>query len=70
MTHESTHHYNLCESIAILMGTRSDFEFLSIFFGDLFFLSKQNSPRWDAAFAVSHLGLYCLPMSHKKVIMS
>ena len=29
-------------------------------------MSKQSSPRWDAAFAVSHLGLFCLPMSHKK----
>ena len=29
-------------------------------------LSKQNSPRWDAPSAASHLGLYCLPMFHKK----
>ena len=29
-------------------------------------ISKQNSPRWDGAFAVSHLGLFCLPMSLKK----
>ena len=35
-------------------------------------MSKQNSPRWDAAFwgysvnAASHLGLFCLHMSHKK----
>ena len=36
--------------------------FYSIF--DEISLSKQNSPRWDAA--ASHLGLYCLPMSHKR----
>ena len=29
--------------------------------------SKQNSPRWDTAFcSVTYLGLFCLPMSHKK----
>ena len=40
--------------------------FISFFDG--FSLSKQNSPRWKAAFkaAASHLGLYCLPMSHKR----
>ena len=32
-------------------------------FSSLFlFLMKQNSPGWEAAF--SHLGLFCLPMSH------
>ena len=29
--------------------------------------SKQNSPRWDG-FAASHLGLFCLPMPHKKYV--
>ena len=33
---------------------------------DEFPLSKQNSLRWDATFAASHLGLFCLPMYHKK----
>ena len=35
-------------------------------FFDEFFVGEQNSPRWGAAFAVSHLGLFCLLMSHKK----
>ena len=35
-------------------------KFYSVF--DVNSLSKQNSPRWDAA----HLGLFCLPMSHKR----
>ena len=29
-------------------------------------VSKQNSPRWDAAFCGINLKLFCLPMSHKK----
>ena len=30
-------------------------------------VSKQNSPRWDAAFCgVTPEGLFCLPMSHNK----
>ena len=28
-------------------------------------VSKLNSPRWDDAFAASHLGLFCLPVTHK-----
>ena len=32
-----------------------------IHFFDEFSPSKQNSPRWDAANAASHLGLFCLP---------
>ena len=28
--------------------------------------SKQNCPRWDAAFSASPLGLFCLSISHKK----
>ena len=35
-------------------------------FVDENYISKQNSPRRDAAFAASHLGLFCLPMFHKK----
>ena len=57
--------YHLDESTFIL-GASKFFHFQFIFQ-----VSKQNSPRWDAAFcgvknAASHLGLFCLPMSHKK----
>ena len=38
--------------------------FILISFFDKIFVSKQNNPRWH--FAASHLGLFCLPMSHKK----
>ena len=40
------------------------FIFISCF--DEIHVSNQNSPRWDAAFAASHLGQFGLPMSHKK----
>ena len=43
--------------------------FVSCF--DEIHVSEQNSTRWEAAkwmpgFEASHLGLFCLPMSHKK----
>ena len=41
-------------------GVRSDLEFLFHFLDEIPY-SKQNSPRWDAA-----LGLFYLPLSHKK----
>ena len=36
--------------------------FFFISFFDEIHVNKLNIPRWDAA----HLGLFCLPMSHKK----
>ena len=49
MTNENSHHYHLDESIFIFRGIRSDlFIFYSFF--DENHVSKQNSPRWDAAF--------------------
>ena len=35
-----------------------------IFFVEIH-VGKQNSPRWDATFSASHLGLICLPLSYK-----
>ena len=52
-------------------GIKSDFQYLLIWnFKSIesingISLSKQNSPRMDATAAASHLGLYCLAMSHK-----
>ena len=66
LTNGFSHRYHLGEFTFVFRGLRCDFKFLSHFF-DEFSLSKQNSPRWDAPrSAASHLGLYCLPMSHKK----
>ena len=57
-------HHHLGESIVIFKGVRSDFNFL---FFDEIPLSKQNSPRWDAAFGgVTSGTILFLPMSHKK----
>ena len=47
------------------------FKFYSIFFMK-FLQANRTAPdgtpqtRWDAANAASHLGLFCLPMSHKR----
>ena len=40
--------------------------FIFIPFSDYFSLSKQNSPRWDAAFCGDSSGAILLPMSHRK----
>ena len=39
---------------------------IGIQFFDEIPISKQNSPRWDAAFCGVILGLYCLPLCHKR----
>ena len=53
----------LDESTFIFKGFRSVIiNFCLIFFNEIP-LSKKNSPRWDATFCGSHLGLYSLPMS-------
>ena len=48
LTNGFSHHYHLGESTVIIRDLRSDFEFLFHF--DEIPPSKQNSPRWDAAF--------------------
>ena len=50
LTNGFFHRYHLDESIFIFRSVRSDFCFFFISFFDEFSLSKQNSPRWDAAF--------------------
>ena len=62
VTNGIAHPYPIDESFFFLRGTRSNFSVLFHFY-DENHVSKQNSPRWDAA---SHLGLFGLPMSHKK----
>ena len=56
-----SHPYHLDEPTFIF------FVFISFFYEN--HVSKQNSPRWDTVFAASHLGPFCLPMSHKKDTM-
>ena len=49
LTNGFSHHYQLGEPTFIFRGVMSDYEFLSRFFDEIP-PSKQNSPRWDAAF--------------------
>ena len=57
MTNGRVHHYHLGESTVIYRGIRGDFEFLFHF--SMKFLKANR-------IGASHLGLYCLLMSHKK----
>ena len=67
MTNGFIHHCCLGEPTISFKDVRGDFEFYFIhFFFDEIPLSKQNNPRWDAAFCGVTSGLYCLPISHKK----
>ena len=59
-----SYQYHLEESTFNFRGIRSDFNFS--FTCSMKFLRKQNSPDVMPCSAASHLGLYCLPMSHKK----
>ena len=49
LTNGFSHRYQLDESTFIFRGVGSDFLFFIQFFDEIP-LSKQNSPRWDAAF--------------------
>ena len=43
-----------------------DFKFLSHFSMKAFLSANRITPDGKPRFAASHLGLFCLPMSHKK----
>ena len=57
--------YHLDESIFIFRGIRSHFSF-SIHFSMKIKSANRIAPDVTPRFAASHLGLFCLPMSHKK----
>ena len=61
MTNEISHPYNLDESTFNSRGVRSYFSFFFIFV-----LANRIASDGTPHFAASHLGLFCLPMSHKK----
>ena len=65
MTNGLSHHYQIGESTFIFRGVRNDFSFLFHFLMK-FLLANGIAPDGTPRFAVSHLGLSCLPMSHKK----
>ena len=59
------HHYQLNESTFIFRGVRCDFYFL-FNFSMKFLQANRIAPDGTPRSAASHLGLYCLPMSHKR----
>ena len=65
MTNGLSHSYRLDESIFIFRSVRSNFSFLFHFSMKIMSadrIASDGTPR----FALSNLGLFCLPMSHKK----
>ena len=56
------HPYHLDKSTFILRDIRSNFHFSMKFQANRSRIAPDETPR----FAASHLGLICLPMSHKK----
>ena len=58
-------HYQLGEPTFICRGVRSDFEFLS-HFSMKFLQANRKALDGTPRAAASHLGLCCLPMSHKR----
>ena len=65
LTSGFSHHYHLEESTLIFRGVRSDFYFLS-HFSMKFLGANRIAPDGTPRSAASHLGLFCLPMSHKR----
>ena len=61
-----SHLYTLDESIFILRGIKCIFSFLFNFSMKIVSAKRIATPDGTPRFAVSHLGLFCLPMSHKK----
>ena len=57
--------HRLDESTFIVTGARCDFYFLSHFSLNFLFANR-IAPDGTSRSAASHLGLFCLPMSHKR----
>ena len=65
MTNGLSHHYHMDESTFILRGFKSNFSFL-FHFAIKFMSANRLAPDGMPRLAASHLGLFCLHMSHKK----
>ena len=65
LTNGFSHYYHLGESTFIFRGIRSDFQFLNKFLMKIL-LANRIAPDGTPRSVVSHLGLFCLPMSHKR----
>ena len=67
MTNGLSHPYHLDESTFIFRGIGSVFFFSFLFHFSMKFVSANRiAPDGTPRFAASHLGLFCLHMSHKK----
>ena len=64
-TNGFSHHYHLDESIFIFRGVQCDFYFLSHFSMKIH-CANRIVPDGTPRSAASHLGLFCLLMSHKR----
>ena len=64
LTNGFSHHYQLGESTFIFGWRRCDFKIL-FHFTMKFLKANRIAPDGTPRSAASHLGLYCLPMSHK-----
>ena len=65
LTNGFSHHYHLGESTVNFRGVRSEFDYL-FHFSMKFLLANRIAPDGMPPSAASHLGLFCLPMSHKR----
>ena len=68
MTNGLSHRYHLGEYPLIIKGFRSNFK-LSYKFLMNILLANRIAPDGTPHYAGSYLGLYCLPMSHRKAGM-
>ena len=62
------HIYHKDEFTFVFRGARSDFQILFNFSMKIL-LANRIAPDVTPRFAASHLGLFCLPMSHKRDAM-
>ena len=65
MTTGLSHPYHLDKSTFIFRDIRSNFSFLCHFLMKIM-SANRKVPDGTPLFAASHLGLFCLPLSHKK----
>ena len=65
VTNGLSHPYQFDESTFVFRGIKSDFSF-SFHFSMKIMSANSIAPDGTLRFAASNLGLFCLPMSHKK----
>ena len=65
LTNGLSHYYHLGESTLSFVGVRSDSYFLSQFSMKILQANRITADGTPRS-AASHLGLFCLPMSHKR----